>query len=169
MPAVKRRLFNVMAAVSLVLCVATLALWWRSYRWLDEAGYSRQASKLAVGSSRGCLGIAWLAWSSPRPPQARDGWFHLSGAPFSYFLAKHWWERIGFARKHSVTANVIADTVFFPHWLVVAATGLPPLLWLRGRRRRRYERAGLCSKCGYDLRATPDRCPECGTAVGPAA
>jgi predicted amidophosphoribosyltransferase len=47
-----------------------------------------------------------------------------------------------------------------PHWFVVILMILPALLvW---RRRARQPTPGLCIHCGYDLRATPVRCPECG-------
>ena len=51
-----------------------------------------------------------------------------------------------------------------PHWQLLAATAAPLALWLALtiRPRRKGKDAGRCRWCGYDLRATPDRCPECG-------
>jgi hypothetical protein len=53
-----------------------------------------------------------------------------------------------------------------PYWFVATAGIVPPALWLlAARRRRKRARAGLCRRCGYDLRAAAGRCPECGEAV----
>jgi hypothetical protein len=55
----------------------------------------------------------------------------------------------------------IAFPLLAPLVIFLAAGLLPPYLaWRRGWLRRRR---GLCEKCGYDLRASPVRCPECGT------
>ncbi|MGE5611165.1 MAG: hypothetical protein ACM359_18080 [Bacillota bacterium] len=37
--------------------------------------------------------------------------------------------------------------------------------WLAFRQRRRHLRPGYCVRCGYDLRASKGRCPECGEAM----
>ena len=51
--------------------------------------------------------------------------------------------------------------------LALALSALPAvlLLWRRQVPRRRRAR-GLCPACGYDLRASPGPCPECGAPAG---
>ena len=59
-----------------------------------------------------------------------------------------------------------------PYWAIAGLAALPPVLVLvRRRRTLRRLRFGRCTRCGYDLRATPGRCPECGAVPGadPAA
>ena len=59
--------------------------------------------------------------------------------------------------------------VWFPHWtLATFGTIAPIAFFLSGARRRSRIRRGLCDECGYDLRASTDRCPECGTPISRA-
>ena len=92
-----------------------------------------------------------------------------------------WWNRVGFAylsetyptgrRDDDWPGRTQAPAVQrhrylrVPLWFVALLSVVLPASRLRGlhRWRQRYRLARtLCPACGYDLRATPGRCPECG-------
>jgi len=55
------------------------------------------------------------------------------------------------------------------HFFVAAAAAVLPIGWCviqirQSQNTRRRRTSGRCAFCGYDLRATPDRCPECGAS-----
>jgi hypothetical protein len=71
---------------------------------------------------------------------------------------------LGFAFAHYPAPEIQYIQFTFPHWLPTLLTLLPTVLFGNLARRMGRHRHGCCQHCGYDLRATPDRCPECGMA-----
>jgi hypothetical protein len=80
------------------------------------------------------------------------------------------WLGFGYDRQRP-PRNGWVDTIYVvvPHWGILLLIGLlaaPSVMTVsRGMLAARKARTGGCRGCGYDLRATPDRCPECGLPV----
>ncbi len=64
--------------------------------------------------------------------------------------------------------NPVRASNKLPLWLPVLMFAIAPAWPLSSRyRRRKRKKLGLCLKCGYDLRESKDRCPECGEDFKP--
>jgi hypothetical protein len=111
----------------------------------------------AVAADRGVLKV----WRNPADPAAayqpaRPGGAPSAGGPVA--LGNFMVGRFGYP-SYAWQASV-------PFWAVALSGVLPLVRLTRSVRCRRARRAGLCGNCGYDLRASPGRCPECGTIPG---
>jgi len=81
----------------------------------------------------------------------------------------------GFGRAHSeggeshngqTIDGYWIDVFAVPYWFLTGLACIPPLCGVVSivkRRRAAWRRSNQrCESCGYDLRGTPERCPECG-------
>ena len=184
----KRCLFNSFALLSLLLCLATVAHMPSRlvHEWHTPIVPRFQDGKRMAGwelgpGEQGFQLRRFVAVEPhlPGPP------YHLQGRrnpAFDLWRAsmESWgFDKYGFRlvlKQPQIVSGsdavpsqcwAIRSDLNVPYWVVALLTAIAPLVWLKGVivrwRGRRLLGAGLCATCGYDLRATPARCPECGT------
>jgi hypothetical protein len=174
-----RRLADMLALLSLLLLLASVALWVRSYRRVDMAAFYLPGGRVQVAAAwRGGLFLffssvpienrSWhdvdLALNQPLE-EARGHWDLLDAE------AANKWSWRGFS-MHSKPRDAFAQPgarfvlLRVPLWVIALLAAPLPAAALRRRLQRwRWRRANRCQNCGYDLRATSGRCPECGAAI----
>ena len=185
MATLRRRLFAIVSVLSLILFLATVGLWVRSYWRADEYMHTRIE---AYGPDRAGWSVNWILGSDTgaiyiaRRVDTWGGSSHSSSGVWNQYSSDPtvstqqeliWngdppvlcadWSRGGFHWGRINTANGILTFAVVPHYALTLLTALPPAYLIRSvRRRRRRRKLGLCEHCGYELRASPERCPECG-------
>jgi hypothetical protein len=137
--------------------------WAASYaRTLCAAIDFRGGLYMSVEAGEGVVHVAWSTTGGLPPVERTQVGFFVR--PRHYIInPRTFWEARGFAR-YIGNGNY---SVYFPYWFAMLLVGVGPtlMLWRQRRRRRHRRRLGLCLDCGYDTRATPGRCPECGQAA----
>jgi hypothetical protein len=167
---VRRRLLNVLAGVSLFLGATTAAVWIRSlWRWdvvgygiCDAATHVCHTASVSWNDGRISLTFTRLVIEPGEVDASRViGWHRVTG---DYLGSDDdfWWS-FDWSPKGAVGFDFIRH-FSIRAWIVVLTFALLPALTLYEHLRRRMRfNENHCTFCGYDLRATPDRCPECGT------
>lgn len=183
----RHTLFNLLCLCSALLAVALIAMTIASWQTGNILGWRhRHASaervtqdEIHFASLDGSVAVMLARTSAARDRESalpasdaevrREGLFWFKGYP--YYLATadsagrvsarrfsyHW----GAPESPSSVLQQSYSYIVVPWWAAIVPTLLLPAWWIARRSRRRYK-VGLCTSCGYDLRATPDRCPECG-------
>ena len=131
-------------------------------------------SKVCVGIAVVALGM-WLMFATQGMPGrvARVyGQVHLSLYTHTVTLVRVTPIKVvaGRAQLPGSPFFTVRSVLSVPYAAVAGGAMLVPmadvlLASLRARRAADRSRKGLCTTCGYDLRATAGRCPECGASM----
>jgi hypothetical protein len=173
---VPRKLFTVGSTLSLLLGAAVLVMWVRSYWRFEEFGHvsgQSESYRWAASSSRGVVQLrtaqeqsierGWYAYSMPYPRDQHGGW--VDARPVFGFALFAYRTQVPTGTPGSFW-TFSGEVLMFPWWCLAALFSVVPLALVRRRWKAHPPRwqPHLCH-CGYDLRASRDRCPECGTPI----
>jgi len=165
---VRGKLFGFCSALSLLLCLAVCALWVRSCWRTDRicVAFPDQSDAILAMSLRGRIGA--MRFGEGTGDEQR--YLFQFGLPVETEFNM---SRSGANYRRAMGAEVMWPSgrlrycgIAFPTWWAAALAAVMPVLWTRRHLRCRHRhRTAVCTACGYDLRATPDRCPECGRSA----